>query len=81
VAFGGVTVASLAVRGLGADEGEVLTSNIFSQIATSLPDAELARLRAALFTLGGTAGVGYAEMQGLQAASSARSGSSSCGCS
>jgi tripartite motif-containing protein 71 len=81
VAFGGVMVAGLAVRGLGASEGEVLTSNLFSQIASSLPDAVLARLRAAMFTLAGTAGVGYSEVQGLQAVAPAKSGSSTCGCS
>jgi RHS repeat-associated protein len=78
VFYGGATVAGLAVKGLGAGEGEIVTSNLFSQVASSLPDAELARLRAALFTLGGTAGVGYAEVQGLQAISPAES---TCGCS
>lgn len=81
VALGGLMVAGLAVRGLGASEGELLTSNPFSQIASSLPDAQLARLRAAIFTLAGAAGIGYSEVQALQAVSPAKSGSSTCGCS
>jgi hypothetical protein len=81
VAFGGVTVAGLAVRGLGTDEGEVVTSNLFSQLASALPDAEIARLRAAGATLLGTGSLSYFEVLGLQAVSPAKSGSSTCGCS
>jgi len=81
VVFGGVTVAGLAVRGLAASEGEVLTNNLLSQIASSLPDAVLGRVKAALFTLLGTGAIGYGEVRGLQAVSPAKSGGSTCGCS
>ena len=76
------TLTGLAVRGLGASEGEVVASNLFSQLASSLPDAEIARLRAAGFIVAGTAGIGYyGELPGLQALSRAESGAPTCGCS
>jgi RHS repeat-associated protein len=82
LAYGGATLAGLAVRGLGASEGEVVASNLFSQLASSLPDAEIARLRAAGFIVAGTAGIGYyGVFPGLQALSRGASNAPTCGCS
>jgi hypothetical protein len=79
--YGGATSVRVILRGLGANEGEVVTGNLFSQLASTLPDAEIARLRAAGATLLGTWSLSYFEVLGLQAVSPAKSGSSTCGCS
>jgi RHS repeat-associated protein len=80
VAYAGGTGAGLIFGSIGSEGAAEATGNLLTDIATRLPDAEIAKLRAALFTLAGTGTVGYAEVRGLQALSPAEPGTSACGC-
>jgi RHS repeat-associated protein len=81
LAYAGATGAGLILGSVGSEGAAEATGNLFTDLARVLPDAEVAKVRAALATLVGTGGLGYLEVQGLQAVSPAKSGSSACGCS
>jgi RHS repeat-associated protein len=81
LAYAGATGAGLILGSVGSEGATEATGNLLTDLATRLPDAEVAKVRAALATLVGTGGLGYLEVQALQAVAPAKSGSSTCGCS
>lgn len=81
LAYAGATGAGVILRSLESEGATDATGNLFTDLATKLPDAEIAKLRAALAILVGTGGLAYLEVQGLQAIAPAKSGSSTWGCS
>jgi RHS repeat-associated protein len=81
LAYAGGTGAGVILGSVGSEGATEATGNLFTDLATQLPDAEIAKLRAAALTLGGTGLVGYAEVRGLQAVSAGKPSSSTCGCS